>query len=101
MCENVQRLCPKLWRQMKWLLHNDNWLSHTPFLTRGLFTKNNMTLIPHTTQLPDIAICEFSVSPAEDKSQKSTILTQLWQSRQNCKQCWTLLQNMTSRMQLK
>jgi hypothetical protein len=34
LCENVRRFRPELWRQEFWLLHYDNALSHTPFLTR-------------------------------------------------------------------
>jgi hypothetical protein len=31
----------------KWLLHHDNAPSHTSFFTREIFTKTNMTVIPH------------------------------------------------------
>jgi hypothetical protein len=54
MRENVRRLHLELWRQNKSLLHH-NAPSHTSFLTRKYFTKNNMTVVPHQPY--------FSVSP--------------------------------------
>jgi histone-lysine N-methyltransferase SETMAR len=45
LCENVQRICPKLWQQRNWLLHDDNTPSHTSFFTREFFAKNKMTVV--------------------------------------------------------
>jgi hypothetical protein len=70
MHENVRRLCPKLGRQKNWLLHHDNAHSHTSFFIKEFLTKNNMTVVPHTPYLPDLAPCDFSVSLIEDKTEK-------------------------------
>jgi hypothetical protein len=35
---------------------------HTSSFTREFFTKNNMTVVPHTSYSPDLAPCDFSVS---------------------------------------
>jgi hypothetical protein len=61
LCENVQRLRLELWRQRNWLLHHDNALSHTSFLTREFLTKKNMTVVPHPPNTPDMAPCDFSL----------------------------------------
>jgi hypothetical protein len=37
--------------------------SHTSFFTREFVTKNNMNVVPHPPFLPDLAPCDFSVSP--------------------------------------
>jgi hypothetical protein len=52
--ENVRRLRPKLWQQKNLLLHHKNAPSHTCFPPEN-FTKNNMTLIPHTPYKPYLA----------------------------------------------
>jgi hypothetical protein len=60
--ENARRLRTELWRQKNWLLHHNNALSHTSFLTREFFTKSNMTTIPHSPYSSDLAPCDLSVS---------------------------------------
>jgi hypothetical protein len=91
--ENVRRLRLKLWRQKNCLLNHDNAPSHTPFFTRDVLTKNNMTVVPHPPYSPDLAPCDFSMFPA--------ILSQLRWSRQNRRRYWTPSENMTSRMHLR
>jgi histone-lysine N-methyltransferase SETMAR len=61
--ENVQRLRPKLWRQKNWLLHDDSTQSHTSFFNREFLTKNNMTVVPHPPNTPDLAPSDFSLFP--------------------------------------
>jgi hypothetical protein len=48
MYENVQRLCPELWRQKNWLLLHNNALSHTSCFTWKFFTINNVSVSPPT-----------------------------------------------------
>jgi hypothetical protein len=36
---------------------------HTSFFTRELFTKTNMTAVPHPSYSPDFAPCDFSLFP--------------------------------------
>jgi hypothetical protein len=45
--KNVGRLCPKLWRQKNWLLHQDNTQSHIFFFTSEFLTKDDMAVAPH------------------------------------------------------
>jgi hypothetical protein len=68
--ENVRSLRPKLWRQKNWMLHHDNAPSHTSFFPTEFLMKNNMTFIPHPTNSPDLAPCDFSVSLTEDKTER-------------------------------
>jgi hypothetical protein len=42
--ENLRRFRPELRRRKNWLLHHDNAQSHTSFLSRECFTKNNSTV---------------------------------------------------------
>ena len=57
--ENVRRRRPKLWREQTWLLHHDNAPSHTSVLTQQFLAKNNMAVIPHPPQSPNLAPCDF------------------------------------------
>jgi histone-lysine N-methyltransferase SETMAR len=43
---------------MNWLLHHNNTLSHTSFLT-----KNNMTVVLHPPYSSDLVPCDFSLFP--------------------------------------
>jgi hypothetical protein len=61
---------PRLWQQKNWLLHHDNAPFHTSFFTREFLTKNNMTVIPHPPYSPDLAPCNFPVSPIKDKTER-------------------------------
>jgi hypothetical protein len=45
--ENVRKLRPNLWRRKNWLLHYDNVPCHTSIFTRNIFTRSNMTVVPH------------------------------------------------------
>jgi hypothetical protein len=52
LCENMRRLHSKLWWQKNWLLHQDNTLSHTSFLTREILTKTRLSS-PYLPYSPD------------------------------------------------
>jgi hypothetical protein len=49
--DNVLRHHPELWQQKNWLLHHNNAPSHTSFLTREYFTKNNITVLTASVPL--------------------------------------------------
>jgi hypothetical protein len=68
--ENVQRHCPKLWREQTWLLHHDNTLSHTSVLTQQFLEKNEMAFTPHPPYSPDLATCDFFLFPKLKFKQK-------------------------------
>jgi hypothetical protein len=61
--EHVRRLRPELWRQKNWLLHHDNAPSHTFFFTKEFFTKNNITVVPHSPYSHDLGPCDFYLFP--------------------------------------
>jgi hypothetical protein len=46
LCKNARRLHPRLWQESNWLLHHYN---------TSFFTKNNMTVVPHSPYSPDLA----------------------------------------------
>jgi hypothetical protein len=48
---------PQLWQQKNWLLHHDNALSGTTFLTRKFFLPKTKWLIPHPPHPPYLAPC--------------------------------------------
>jgi hypothetical protein len=50
-----------------WLLHHDTAQSHTSSFTREFLTKNNITVVPCPPSSPDLAPCDFSVSPLKMK----------------------------------
>jgi hypothetical protein len=51
-----------------WLLHHDNALSHTSFLTREFFTMNKMNFNPHPPYFHGMAPHDFFL--IEDKTEK-------------------------------
>jgi len=61
--ENVRRHHPQLWQEQTWLLHYDNAPSHISVLTNHFLAKNKISLIPHPPHSPDLAPCDFFLSP--------------------------------------
>jgi hypothetical protein len=61
--EDVRRLRPEHWRQKNWLLHHDNTLFRASFSPRDFFTKNNMTVVSHPPNTPDLSPCDFFQFP--------------------------------------
>jgi len=61
--ENVWRKRPDQWRNNTWLLHRDNAPAHYVLLTRRFLTDNNMTVVPHSPDSPDLAPSEFFLFP--------------------------------------
>ena len=60
--KNVRRKQPDQWRNNTWLLHHDNELAHAAVLTRRFLT-DNMTVVPHPSYSPDLALCDFFLFP--------------------------------------
>jgi hypothetical protein len=53
----------ELRRNHNWLLHHDNAPGHTSLKTTEFVTNNNMIIVPHPPYTPDLAPCDFSLSP--------------------------------------
>jgi len=69
-CDVLRRLCENVWRKRPQKLQNqnliirrDNALAHRSFKVSQFLTKNNMTVIPHPPYSPDLAPCDFFLSP--------------------------------------
>jgi len=52
-----------MWKNGDWFLHHDNAPAHTSLVVREFLTKNYMTTLPHPAYLPELAPCDFYVSP--------------------------------------
>jgi hypothetical protein len=64
--ENVRRLRPELWRERTGCYITITRRLTFPFSTGNFFTKNNMTVVPHSPF--------FSVSPIENKTERLPFL---------------------------
>jgi len=62
--ENLQRKRPQKWQNQNLIIHHDNAPTHRSFEVSWFLAKNNMTVIPHPPNSPDLAPCEFSSSPS-------------------------------------
>jgi hypothetical protein len=87
--ENVERLHHKLWRQKELAV-----VSWQCTIRHFLFTKSNMTVIPHPPYLPNLAPCNIFLFEG------TAVLTQVRWLGQYCAQCWIASQILTSRMHL-
>jgi hypothetical protein len=61
--ENVGRKRPELWCNDNWLLHHYNAPAHTSLKTTEFVTNNNMVIVSHASNSPDIAPCDFALFP--------------------------------------
>jgi len=61
--ENVRRKRPDQLQNNTWLLHHDNAPAHAALLTQWFLTYNNVTVVPHTPYLPDLAPSYFFLFP--------------------------------------
>jgi hypothetical protein len=60
--ENVRRKKTKIWRNHKWLNH-DNAPAHTSLKTTDFVTNNNMIIVPYPAYSPELALCDFALFP--------------------------------------
>ena len=65
--ENVRRKRPELWRSGDWFLHHDNAPAHTALSVIRYLTSLGWTLVPHPPYSPDLAPCDFFLSPTMKK----------------------------------
>ena len=63
MRENVRCKRPQMQKNGDWLLHHDNAPAHTSLVLREFLTKNNMTTLPQSAHLPDLAPRNFYMFP--------------------------------------
>lgn len=61
--ENVRRKRPDLWKNNSWILHHDNAPSHTSILVREFLAKNSTYVIDQAPYSPNMAPCDFFLSP--------------------------------------
>ena len=60
--ESVRRKRPGLWPD-KWILHHDNAPAHDALRIREFLAKNSITKMDHPPYSPDLAPCDFWLSP--------------------------------------
>jgi len=61
--ENVRCKRPLKWRNQNLIIHHDNVLAHRSFKVSQFLAKNNMTVISHPPNSPDLAPCDFFLFP--------------------------------------
>jgi hypothetical protein len=61
--ENLRRHRPQLWREQTWLLHHDNAPFQTAVLTHQFLAKNQISVILHPSNSPDLGPCDFLLFP--------------------------------------
>jgi hypothetical protein len=61
--ENVRQKRPEPWRNHNWLFHHENAPAHTSLKTAEFGTDNNMVIIPHPPNSPDLATCHIALFP--------------------------------------
>ncbi len=61
--ENLCQKRPELWKDRKFLLHQDNASPHTSFETMRKINKWGLQLLPHPPNSPDMAPCDFGFFP--------------------------------------
>ncbi|CAL1685256.1 unnamed protein product [Lasius platythorax] len=69
-CDVLERLkeavCnerPEMWNNGNWLLHHDNAPTHTAQETQYFLTDNNISVVRHPPNSPDLAPCDFFLFP--------------------------------------
>ncbi|KMQ83207.1 histone-lysine n-methyltransferase setmar-like protein [Lasius niger] len=61
--EAVRKGRREMWNNRNWLLHHDNALTHTAQETKYLLIENNISVVRHPPNSPDLAPCDFFLFP--------------------------------------
>ena len=68
---------PELWANNSWFLHHDNVPLHTALVLREHFVKNSTHIVPQTPYSPDLAPCDFWVSPRLKRPRRERVSSRL------------------------
>jgi hypothetical protein len=61
--EDVRRKRPALWASNDWFIHHDKAPAHTALSVQRFLATNNMAVVPYPPYSPDLALCDFFLSP--------------------------------------
>jgi len=70
LCDAVRRHLPEKWRSSNWILHHDNAPAHRAVTTNEFLVKHNVSSLPDPPYFPDLAACDFFLSPQLKKTMK-------------------------------
>ena len=57
--ERVRRKRPEMWKNVSWVLHQDNAPAHNALSVKSFSTKHKITVLEHPPYSPDLAPCDF------------------------------------------
>jgi len=63
--ENVRRKRPQKWQNQDLIIDHDNAPAHKSFKVSQFLAKNNIAVIPHPPNSPDLAPCNFFLFPKQ------------------------------------
>jgi len=65
--ESIHRKQPEKWRDGDWILHHDNAPAHTSHLVQQVLAKHGTAQLQQPPYSPDLAPCDFFLSPRLNK----------------------------------
>lgn len=71
--ERVRRKWPRLWGS-RWILHQDNVLSHNALPVMKFLASKNITVLAHPPYSPNLAPCDFFLFQRSNSCSKEPIL---------------------------
>jgi histone-lysine N-methyltransferase SETMAR len=66
--KSIRRKRPELWRMKNWLLLHDKGPAYRSVLVQEDLAKQQVTVLPHYPYSPDLAPCDFFLSPLGRKA---------------------------------
>ena len=60
--ERVRRRKPGMWKNVSWVLHQDNAPAHNALSVKTFLTKHKITVLEHPPYSPDLAPCDIFIS---------------------------------------